>query len=218
MNTKVSIIIPTYNRANLLAKAIKSVLNQTYKDLELIIVDDCSEDNTREVVKHFQVNDLRVQYIYQENRGLSSALNKGLSIASGEYIAFLESDDEWLPRKLEKQLKVFTKHLSVGLVTCWSFRIFENGNKKKLFKTHKGIIKKENWCNFFKTKGIISPSTIILRREVFDSVGNFDTKLKAAVDLDFYIRLIKNFDIYFLPIPLVNYYESQESLSKKIFG
>lgn len=219
MNNKpfISVITPTYNRENLISRAIESVLNQTYKDFELIIVDDGSTDNTKEIVKSFQEKDNRIVYIYQENRGLSSALNKGLSVASGKYIAFLESDDEWLPQKLEKQIYVLEHYSSVYLVSCWAFRVFSD-TSIKLFKTHKGIIKKEQWCHFFETGGIISPSTIIIRKEVFNIVGFFDTNLKAVVDLDFYIRFVNNFDIYFIPESLVNYYESSESLSKKIFG
>lgn len=213
----VSIIVTTYNRADLLPRAIESILNQTYKDFELIIVDDGSMDNTEKVMKEFQEKDSRIKYVYQENKGWASALNKGLSFAQGEYVAFLDSDDEWLPGKLEKQIEVFKNNLSVGLVTCWAFRIFENRKKKKLFKTYKGTIEKKNWCCFFKTNGIISFSTIIMKRKVFDTIGSFDIKLKAAVDLDFYIRILNKFDIYFLSIPLVNYYESQESLSKKNF-
>lgn len=212
----ISVIITTYNRADLIQRAIISVLNQTYKDFELIIVDDGSIDNTKEIIEKFKNKDSRIKYFYQENQGWPSALNKGLSLAQGEYIAFLDSDDEWLPQKLEKQIEVFENNLSVGLVACWAFRIFDS-NKKKLFKTHKGLIKKENWCKFFKTKGIISFSTVILKKKVFDSIVLFDTKLKAAIDLDFYIRIINKFDVYFLPTTLVNYYESTESLSKKNF-
>lgn len=98
----VSVVIPTYNRAHLVGRAIQSVLNQTYQDFEIIVVDDGSTDNTEEVVKSF--NDPRIRYIrHDQNRGGSAARNTGIKMARGEYIAFQDSDDEWLPEKLESR-------------------------------------------------------------------------------------------------------------------
>ncbi|HKK53946.1 MAG TPA: glycosyltransferase family A protein [Patescibacteria group bacterium] len=102
-NPKISVIIPTYNRANFLPRAIKSVLNQTFKDFELIIVDDGSTDNTKEVINNYLKNDDRIKYIYQQNSGgPPKPKNTGIKIAKGEYIAFLDSDDEWFKDKLKK--------------------------------------------------------------------------------------------------------------------
>ena len=108
MNPKVSVIIPTYNRANLLARAIKSVLNQTFQDFELIVVDDGSTDNTRKVVEEFQKKDSRIKYIFQENSGgPAKPINTGIKNSKGEYITILEDDDEFLPQKLQKQVELF---------------------------------------------------------------------------------------------------------------
>lgn len=95
-----SVIIPTYNREKLIGRAIDSVLNQTFKDFELIIVDDGSTDNTKEIIERY--TDQRIRYIYKENGGQNSALNKGIEFAKGKYVAFLDSDDEWLDEKLRK--------------------------------------------------------------------------------------------------------------------
>ena len=116
---KVSVIIPTYNRAGLLPRAVNSVLSQTYDDYEIIIVDDCSTDNTRDVIAAF--TDPRVLSIrHQTNRRQSASINTGISNARGEYIAFLDDDDEWLPAKLEKQVAILDSSSSnVGLVYCW---------------------------------------------------------------------------------------------------
>ena len=122
MNNLVSVIIPTWNRSNLIPTAINSVLNQTYKDWELIIVDDGSTDNTEEVIKKFQTNDTRIKFIkHKENSGGCSAQKiQGVKNALGNYIAFLDSDDEWLPTKLEEQLDLFKKSTvdNLGFVGC----------------------------------------------------------------------------------------------------
>ena len=116
---KVSVVIPTHDRAHLVGRAIRSVLAQTFQDFEIIVVDDCSVDNTKEVVQ--SLADSRIRYLRHEiNRGGSAARNTGIGAARGEWIAFLDSDDEWLPKKLEKQLEMgYTTDLSnVGAVIC----------------------------------------------------------------------------------------------------
>ena len=110
-NPIVSVIIPTYNRAHLIDKAIKSVLNQTYQDFEIIVVDDGSTDNTNEVLKNF--TDSRIHYIFHtSNLGVSAARNTGIKTSQGEYIALLDSDDDWLPEKLDKQVDVLQNESS----------------------------------------------------------------------------------------------------------
>ena len=133
-NPTVSAIILTYNRANLIEKAIKSVLKQTYQDFEIIVVDDGSTDNTGEIIRGFK--DKRVKYIkkYKENKGSSVARNIGIKVARGKYIALLDSDDEWLPEKLDKQIKILQDGSpELGVVYSNSYYIDENGkNMNKL--------------------------------------------------------------------------------------
>jgi len=112
----VSVIIPAYNRANIVRETVDSVLRQTYAQFEVIVVDDGSTDNTREVLATYR--DPRVRYFYKTNGGLSSARNFGLSAATGEYIAFLDSDDVWRPWKLSAQVEIFRRHSDVGM--SWS--------------------------------------------------------------------------------------------------
>jgi tetratricopeptide (TPR) repeat protein len=129
----------------------------------------------------------------------------------------LESDDEWLIEKLEKQIKVLEEFENVGLVSCYAFCVFSNGTQK-LYKTpYLGILEKTKWKLFWEKWGIISLSTVMVRKEVVGRVSFFDEKIKAGTDVDFYLRCIKEFDFYFIDEPLVNYYESEESLSKKQF-
>ncbi len=121
---KVSIIIPTYNRAHLVKRAIYSVLNQTFKNFELIVVDDGSQDNTKEVLE--SIDDLRVKIIFQENRGVSAARNKGIYESSGDIIALLDSDDEWLEDKLKVHLRF---HIEGGFEISQTEEIWIRGGK-----------------------------------------------------------------------------------------
>ena len=138
-NPTVSVIIPTYNRAHLVDRAIQSVLNQTYKDFELIIVDDGSTDNTEDIIKEFQKKDERIKYIrHEENRGGSAARNTGIKAAKGEYIAFLDSDDEWLPIKLGRQISEFTNKSKIALVYTGRI-IIEEGERESECSRQTGL-------------------------------------------------------------------------------
>ena len=121
---KVSIIIPTFNRGSFLDRTVKSIQSQTIKDWELLVVDDGSTDNTREIVENFIKNDNRIKYFYQKNCGCPSGpRNLGIEKACGEYVAFLDSDDEWLPTKLERQLDLFISSTNpkLGVVACYLY-------------------------------------------------------------------------------------------------
>ena len=122
---KVSVIIPTYNRQDLVQEAIDSVLNQTFRDWELIVVDDGSTDQTPSVLQ--ERYDSRIIYIYQENQGESAARNRGLYSATGEYVAFLDSDDLWHPKKLQRQIEVFAEKPELGLVSTQAYWINYEG-------------------------------------------------------------------------------------------
>jgi len=221
---KVSVIIPTYNCADLLPRAINSVLNQTFQDFELIIVDDGSTDNTKQVVEEFQKKDKRIKYIWQENfGGTSKTYNTGLKQATGNFIAFLEDDDEWLPQKLEKQLEIFKDSFSpnnrIGLISCGAYLINENNVKKGIFSSKRSILSVDE-CELFLEKAwmfLLSLSTILIKAEVIKKAGLFDEKLKTVADMDFYFRILKNFDFYLLKEPLINYNVLQTSLSRKQF-
>jgi len=209
---KVSVIIPTYNRADLLPRAIDSVLNQTYQDFELIIVNDGSIDNTEDIVKRFQKKDKRIQYIkYDKNRGPSEARNTGMKIAKGKYVAFLDSDDEWLENKLEKQLDVF-KNPQINVVTCWAYWVNEIKNKTSIytvpyFDDPLPYILKENYI-------LSSPSGVILKKNVIEKIGFFDSSLRIAQDWDYWMRIIENgYNFYVIPQPLLKYFFRKENLT-----
>ena len=206
----VSVIIPTYNRAHLLGQAIQSVLDQTYQNFEIIVVDDGSANNTEEIVKVF--NDPRICYIrHEKNRGGSAARNTGIKAARGEYIAFLDSDDEWLPEKLEKQLKVFKdQDLRAGVVYTRFIVINENGDFKIThFLLHQGYILKE----LLISNCVGTTSTVMVKRECFEKVGGFDENLPSCQDWDMWIRIAKHYTFKRISKPLVKYTLHQKQIS-----
>ena len=204
-NPTVSVIIPTYNCARLIGRSIKSVLNQTYRDFELIIVDDSSTDNTDKIVKKFQEQDKRVKYIrHDKNKGGSAARNTGIKLARGEFIAFLDSDDEWLPKKLEKQIKAM-KDLPFdiwGGIYCGFYYV---GSKKyRAVKALKrGILQKEI---LNREVDIGAGSTALLTRNAISKIGLFDESFERHQDLEYLIRFFRYYKLYNIEEPLVKIY------------
>ncbi|RLB05643.1 MAG: glycosyltransferase family 2 protein, partial [Deltaproteobacteria bacterium] len=180
---RVSVIIPTYNRRTLLLEAVESVLAQTYSDFELIVVDDGSTDGTEEAIKRYGS---RLIYTYQPHQGVSAARNKGIEIARGELVAFLDSDDLWLPKKLQIQVTFMDQHPEVQL--CYTDEIWiRRGvrvNPKKKHAKYSGWIYPHclPLC-------IISPSSALVRRGLFAQVGHFDPQLPVCEDYDFWLRV-----------------------------
>lgn len=201
---KVSVIIPTYNRADFLKRAIESVLNQTFQDFELIIVDDGSFDKTKEVVDSF--NSDKIKYIYQENSGgAAKPKNTGIRMAQGEYIAILDSDDQWLREKLEKQMIFFKKHSEIKVVGC-NFLI--NGRKEYRIPKYRDLLKR-----ILIADDMGPGSIMIYKREVFNKLGLFDENLKSGQDKEMRIRLAQEYKFGFVREPLVNYYTGHDNIS-----
>jgi len=213
-NPTVSVIIPTYNRAHLVGRAIQSVLNQTYKDFELIIIDDGSTDNTENIIKEFQKKDKRTKYIkHNKNKGGSAARNTGIKAAKGEYIAFQDSDCEWLPEKLGKQIKIFKRASpEIGVVYTGSKVI---KNNKKFYAPSSKIKKKEG--NIYKALlegNFISTGTAVVVTEYLKKVGMFDERLPRFQDWELWIRLSKYYRFKFINEPLyINYRQTAGNIS-----
>ena len=197
---KISVIIPTYNRKHTLQRAIDSVLAQTFKPFEIIIVDDGSKDGTKEWLLQ---NYPSVQYIHQPNNGVSSARNKGIQISQGSWIALLDSDDEWMPEKLEYQSRFLEMNRDSSF--CHTNEIWiRNGVRVNQMKKHKkygGDIFKHclDICR-------ISPSSSIIKKDVFEEVGAFDESLTVCEDYDLWLRVTAKFNILFLDEPLIKKY------------
>ena len=179
-NPKVSVIITTYNRADLLPRAVNSVLSQTYADFELIIVDDCSSDNIQSVVADF--SDPRVRSIrHERNRGLSAARNTGLERARGEYIAFLDDDDEYLPCKLEDQVALLdASSPDVGLVYGWSNWIDDSSGR--VMESDRRAMQGYIFDEALGMNGPSSPPTWLIRSSAIRGVGGFDENVHFHED------------------------------------
>lgn len=201
----VSVIIPSYNREKTIERAVMSVLNQTYRDLELIVVDDCSKDNTVEVLKSIKDDRLKIIRL-EKNSGACVARNVGIENAQGDYIAFQDSDDEWLLDKLEKQMAIFEKE-KVDLVFC-AFNRFGLGEDLTYPELPEGIVERKTLLEDSR----ISTQTLVGKKECFENV-KFDPEMPRLQDYDITIRLSKKYSIYFVNEPLVNMYVQNDSIS-----
>jgi glycosyltransferase involved in cell wall biosynthesis len=193
----VSIIIPTYNRSSLLLEAVGSVLQQTFKDFELIVVDDGSTDGTAEALKKDKD---RLTVHYQANQGVSAARNQGLRLARGRWIAFLDSDDLWLPKKLETQMGFFSRHEEAVISQTEEIWV-RNGRRVNPQKKHR----KYSGDIFAPSLDLclVSPSAVMIKRDVFDAVGFFDESLPACEDYDLWLRISAQWPVYLINQPLI---------------
>lgn len=214
-NPKVSVIIPTYNRANVVCNAVDSVINQTYKNIEIIVVDDGSTDDTKKVLNKYAGN---IKYIKQSNQGVSSARNLGIKESTGEYLAFIDSDDVWHSDKVQKQLDFFNsnKNNNIGLVYTNTILIDKDNQKKKrrdfFTKNESGILE---FIDVFKDPYLGLPTVMILS-SVINKVGLFDEGLETAEDIDLYLRISEFYKIGYIHDILVDVHQSENSLSEKL--
>ena len=194
----ISIVLPTYNRAYILPEAVRSVLEQTYSTWELIIVDDGSTDDTREVIERFA--DLRIRYIKHEtNKGLAASRNTGITNARGAYIANLDSDDTWLPQKLEKEIFVFNnKNPQPDIVYSAYERTLANGRTVQLppetVSPKEGDLQK-----VFLASNIISMQMALIKRGVFETYGMFDETIESMQDWELWLRLAPHCKFTYVP-------------------
>lgn len=212
--TKVSIVLPCYNGARWINRAIESVLSQNSCDFELIIINDGSTDKSEEKISPY-LCDAHVRYFYQKNRGFSGALNRGLKESSGDLIGFIGQDDLWMPNKLELQVKYLNKHEDIGLVFANYYSIDSDGQILREIKA-----KAPDFCSRQETiehlflGNFIGFETVLVKRECFDLVGFFDERMTAFSDHDMWLRIAGNFNIGYLNEHLVKKREHKLQLSK----
>src|SRR5215216_6363380 len=190
---KVSVVIPCYNQARFLGEAIRSVLCQGYTDLEIIVVDDGSEDGTEEVASGYAKEDPRVRLIKQENRGLAAARNRGLAEAGGEYVVFLDSDDRLVSGALEVGVRELEAHPGCAFVSGICRKITADGSIVPGWEQFR--VRDDPYLELLRSCPVYVPA-VMYRRFVFEAVGNFDTSFKAAEDYDLYYRVLERFPVY----------------------
>lgn len=207
----VAVIIPTYNRAHVIGRALRSVLNQTFKNLEVIVVDDGSTDDTQKLVESFV--DPRVRYLRCEaNQGATAARNLGIKNTSAEFIAFQDSDDEWLCEKLEKQMAVFAQAGdNIGVVYCGFFRV--DGKKAAYYPSDAVLKKTGNVLESLLRGNFVTTQAAVVRRECFRSSGMFDERLPRYQDWELFIRLAKHYEFICVDEPLLLAYYSPVSIT-----
>ena len=208
----ISVIIATYQRADMVSQAIDSVLAQTYTDYEIIVINHGSTDNTKQVLASFGD---QITVIHQDfNTGSAAdAQNVGIMAARGRYIAFLDDDDLWLPNKLEKQIAYLESNPKVGLVYSDTFFLEDQGVSSYTFGQINNLLPFEQIWSLFVNCPIPTPSIVLVRRECLDEVGGFNATIGLAYDYDMWFRIIEKFPVYFLNEPLALYRKHAGSLS-----
>lgn len=208
---EVSAIIPTYNRRDLVLRAIDSVLAQTRAVAQIIVVDDGSTDGTREALAQ-RYGD-RIQYVWQANAGVSAARNHGLSLARGRYLALLDSDDEWLPEKTQRQVEWLDARPEFGMVLCDVLRVNADGSPIDRFRRREQLPEDGQVLRWVLRNPALAPVSAMLRRTVYEQVGGFDASLRTAEDLDFHLRIAQRFPIGVVDEPLARAIRGHDGLS-----
>jgi glycosyltransferase involved in cell wall biosynthesis len=207
----VTVIIPTFNRVDVLPRSIRSVLKQTFQDIELIVIDDGSTDSTADLIAGASDS---IRYSRQDHKGVSAARNTGIVASHGKLIAFLDSDDEWRQDKLEKQLELYDE--ADDDFICHSDELWLKYGK---VINQKRIHKKQGGCFFQRAleRCLISPSAVLLSRLLLNKIGLFNEKLPAAEDYDLWLRVTAFYAVKFVSEPLVvKHGDRSDQLSKTI--
>jgi glycosyltransferase involved in cell wall biosynthesis len=220
----ISVIVPAYNAEAFISRTLQSILAQTYQKLEILVVDDGSQDRTAEIVESFIQKDNRIVLLQQANAGVAAARNLAIEKSRGEYIAPIDADDIWYPQKLEKQVQsLLTADLSVGLIYCWSVTIDEEDAILGKYNLH-------YFLNFHTVHGNVYPAMLFLnfignasvpliRRTCFEKLGGYDCTLReqhaqGCEDLDIYLRIAENYQFQVVPEFLVGYRQVTGSMSR----
>lgn len=209
MSDLISVIIPSYNSASFVCDAVRSALEQTYSHLEVLVIDDGSTDNTREVLEQYKG---RIHYYRQENRGAAATRNTGIRLASGRFFAFLDADDVWLPDKLSKQYDLFARQPEIGLVHS-DIRYWDEDTGEKCLKdVGRERFTGDCYTHLLSVNRVLT-SSVLVRKECFDKAGLFDETLRRAEDWDMWLRIARHFHFAYINEPLLDYRLHQTGLT-----
>ncbi len=213
-NGKISVVIPTHNRVKLLLRAVKSVQEQTYDNIEILVVSDGSTDNTSEVMKKMAAEDKRIKFINcPVSRGANAARNEGIKNAVGNYVAFLDDDDEWIKDKLACQMAVMNSSSKIGLVYTWIKIVYVDEGVEYISKpSEKGKLDHR----ILLGNSIGSTSSVMVKKSLIDNVGGFDVNLPARQDYDLWIRCCQKCDVGVVEDIKVNYYNYLNDYNEQI--
>lgn len=210
----VSVIVPAYNHEKYINDCLRSVADQSYENLELIVINDGSADNTPELIKLFIAENprLNIRFLSKSNEGVCKTLNKGLEMAAGKYVTFLASDDMWEPEKLKTQVDFMERNANLGLVftDAWFLRFTERMNikwsdyKNGIDKYFKNGVQNADMYFLLLIRPIIPALTVMVRKKVFDETGGFDEKL-VYEDLDMWLRIARKYPLGYIDSPLARY-------------
>jgi glycosyltransferase involved in cell wall biosynthesis len=211
MATLISVIIPAYNAEHTILETIKSVQQQTFTDFELIVINDGSTDRTLELLQN--IKDERLNIFSYKNGGLPVARNRGISHATGEFIAFLDADDLWTPDKLELQLAALQQHPEAGVAYSWTYNMSE---KQELLYPVEPLFEGNVYADLLLWNFLSNGSNPLIRTQAIESVGEFCPEFKSAEDWDYWLRLAGNWSFALVPKHHVLYRRSSSSMSSKL--
>ncbi|HEY9675148.1 MAG TPA: glycosyltransferase family A protein [Waterburya sp.] len=211
---KISVVIPAYNAERTIKETIESVQKQTFSDFELIIINDGSTDRTLEILQ--SIEDSRLKILSYLNGGLSVARNRGISQATGEFIAFLDADDFWKSDKLERQLAVLEQHPDAGVAYSWTY--FMNEREKCLFLGSRLSYEGNVYADLLLKNFLANGSNPLIRRQAIESVGEFDPTLSHFADWDYWLRLARNWPFVVVSDYQIFYRQSSSTMSSKVEG
>ncbi len=209
---EISVVVPAYNSQRTILETITSVLQQSFSDFELIVINDGSTDGTLELLE--TVQDTRLKVYSYPNGGLPTARNRGIDRAKGKFISFIDADDLWTPEKLELQLKALQQNPEAGVAYSWTICMGNNGDS-----FHNGVAESFQgnvYGNLLVSNFIASGSNVLIRREAIESVGYFDKSLKSCEDWDYWLRLAPKWDFVVVRKPQIIYRLSSGAMSSKV--
>lgn len=210
----ISVIIPTYNAERTILETIESVQKQTFKDFEIVIINDGSSDRTLNLVD--EIGDNRIKIFTYENGGLPTARNRGISHSTGEFITFLDADDLWTPNKLERQLNLLNANPEADVAYSWTYFMDESENARTINPGDPVYLEGNVYANLLSKNFIASGSNVLITREAVETIGEFDPECGGSADWDYWIRLASQYSFVVVPEHQIYYRRSAGAMSSKI--